>query len=238
MKISTLITDALIELNVISPTDEPSPEDHSFALRTLNRIVKLYNTQNLFSAFTQNIRFLKPIDGWTSPISIGEGQQFPSRAPIHIGSAFFRQGGGADYKIEQMSNDQWASISFKNIKAIPTRFYIQKMDENRMKIYFDVTPMDSLELHLLCKLPINDGVDFLATDNIIFQDGVEKLLMNRLSLELCATYEINMNTIQVIAGKVQEAEKIVKTYNYEPLTMRSNRTLTGKRRNTRNRARW
>lgn len=228
IKISTLINDALIDLNVINAIDEANPEDHSYALRTLNRIVSLYNTQNLLSSFTQNIKFLEPSGGWTSPIFIGEGEQYPGRAPSSIDTAFFSQE-ATDYPLRRMSNDQWSDIGFKQIRAIPRRFYPQRMGENKMKIYFDVIPMDGLQLHLLCKLPFNNGVDFVSTDEIEFEYGVEKLLQNRLSLELCTTYETEEKIIQQLAAKVQEGEKEIKKANFQPLTMRANKTLSKNR---------
>ena len=237
VKISTLINDALIDLNVINAIDEANPEDHSFALRTLNRLIGLYNTQNLIVSYMQNVEFLEPVTGWTSPILIGEGEQYPSTAPISIDAAFFSQG-DTDYPMRRMSSDQWADIGFKQIRAIPRRLYPQRMGENKMKISFDVIPMSGLILHLLCKMPINSGVAFDATDEIEFEYGVEKLLQNRLSLELCTTYEAEPNIIQMLASKVQEAEKQIKTANFQPLTMRANKTLSKKRTNTRNRARF
>ena len=43
MLISTTINDALIQIGVINPIDEATPQDHIFGLRTLNRIIDSYN---------------------------------------------------------------------------------------------------------------------------------------------------------------------------------------------------
>lgn len=236
MLISTLIDDALREINVISSVDEATPQDHSFALRKLNRLIGLYNTQHLLNAFIQNIKFLEPQSGWTSPIHIGPGHQFPGVAPTHIQSAHFSLN-SVDYPITPMTADQWSSIGFKEARGMPTRYYEQNMGENAVKIYFDCLPLGGSYLHLLCKLPINNGVDFKTTDDITFEYGVEKLLIDRLALELCGAYEIGGQEMQLLAGKVQESEHSIKSFNYEPTLLKSSRTLTGKKR-VKNRARY
>lgn len=236
MKISTLIDDALREINVISATDEASPQDHAFALRKLNRIIGLYNTQHLLNAFIQDIKFVQPTAGWTPQIYIGPGQQFPAVAPTHIEGAFFRQS-GVDYSMNAMTSDQWREISYKETVGIPTRYYEQNMGENTSKIYFDCIPIDGLELHLLCKLPINGGVDFNTTDDVIFEYGMEKLLIDRLAFELCGAYEIGAGEINLLAGKIEEAVTSIKAYNYEPSVLKNSMTLSGRKR-VKNRARY
>lgn len=236
MKISTLIDDALREINVISATDEASPQDHAFALRKLNRIVGLYNTQHLLTAFIQTIKFVEPTTGWTTPIHIGAGQQFPAVAPTHIEGAFFRQS-GVDYTLKSMTSDQWREISYKTAQGIPTRYYEQNMGENTVKIYFDCLPISGLELHLLCKLPINGGVDFKTTDDVTFEYGIEKLLIERLALDLCGAYEIGAQEVNLLAAKVEETVVSVKAFNYEPAVLKSSMTLQGRKR-VKNRARY
>jgi len=236
VKISILIDDALREINVISATDEASPQDHAFALRKLNRIIGLYNTQHLLNAFIQDINFLEPPTGWTSPIHIGPGHQFPGVAPTHIEGAFFRLS-GVDHELKAMTSDQWRGISYKEAAGIPTRYYEQNMGENASKIYFDCLPISGMELHLLCKLPINGGVDFNTTDNITFEYGMEKLLIDRLALELCGAYEIGAGEINLLALKVEESVASIKSFNYEPSILKSSITLSGRKR-VKNRARY
>lgn len=236
MKISTLINDALSAIGVISGTDEPSPQDHSLALRSLNRIVSLYNTQNLITTFMQDIQFNEPSTGWTSPIRIGAGLQFPAVAPTFIQSGFFRQG-ETDYLITKMTVDQWSQIPFKTAKGIPTKFYEQKISENRTKIYFDQLPMDGLELHFICKLPMNAGVEFVATDDITFGYGVEQMLVKKLAIDLSPNFEVTTAVLQVLAAQLLDAESNVKAFNYEPSTLRTSKTLS-RRSRVKNRARY
>ena len=232
MLISTIINDAYLEINAISAIDEAAPQDHALALRKLNRIVGLYNTQHLLISFIQDIKFIMPSGGWTSPIRIGPGLQFPGVAPTHIETAFFREGDN-DYDLKMMTANQWASIGVKNVKGIPGRYYEQNLDQSRSKIYFDCIPQDGLSLHLLCKLPMNAGIAFKSTDDITFSHGMEKLLVERLALELCGPNMASQLEVQMLAGKVQEGEDNIKAFNYEPRVQKSSKTLRS--RNTRRR---
>ena len=58
MLISQTIDDALVEIGVKNPIDEATPQDHEFGLRTLNRIIDSYNTQNLLITYLQDITYM------------------------------------------------------------------------------------------------------------------------------------------------------------------------------------
>lgn len=258
MLISTTITDALIELAVINPSEEATPQDHAFGLRTLNRIVDTYNAQNLTVTYLEDIAYGPPgynpnapdcvitssdgsiltLDGcdigiidastgtWSNTVTIGLGMNIDEEAPISIEAAFFRLN-DIDHKMMPMSMNQWADIQYKNITAIPSRYYIQKMEGNKIKIYFDVIPQKGLILHLIAKRPYTGknsvGRDYSPTDDIDWTYGFEKMLMSRLAIEMAPSYEINVSP--VLLGKAQEAEGIVKAYNYTPLTLKADRYL-------------
>ena len=212
MKITNLINDSLVEIGVLSVQDEASPSDSAYALRTLNRIIDLYNTTNLITSYLQE-KVIEPQGDWTSPIEIGPDLQFDMIAPTDIQGVFFRQY-ETDYPVKLFTHNQWSSVGFKKVSAIPYRYYPQRMDENSLKISFDCIPLNTLELHLMCKMPINEGAAFKVTDDITFNYGVEKLLLTRLAVELCPSYEIEPST--VLTGKAMEAETAVKAYNYQP----------------------
>lgn len=239
MLITELINDSLVEIGMLTPQDEASPSDSSYALRTLNRIIDLYNTQQLVSSYLKEKVYELPESGsWTSPIEIGPGLQFDGIAPTEIADVFFRQY-ETDYPVKMFTHNQWSSVGFKNVSAIPYRYYAQRMDENALKISFDCIPLNTLELHLMCKMPINEGAAFKATDDITFGYGVEKMLLTRLALELCPSYEIEPS--QILLTKAGEAENAVKAFNYNPTLLGIHPTLKkgGRFRDSRtNRARY
>lgn len=221
MKISTTINDALIEIGVINPIEEATPQDHAFGLRTLNRIIDSYNTQNLIITYLEDIALPLPIS-WTNSVTIGNGKDINTPAPVHTQGAFFRKG-SVDYPLREMSHNEWSSLNYKFDVAIPSRYYLQRTDTNDLKIHFDCIPSPDLVLHLMAKMPYtgknSEGNDYLPTDDVNWNYGFEKMLMLRLALELCSTYEINPNA--TLVGKMTEAENNVETFNYQPSTLKT-----------------
>lgn len=257
MLISTTINDALIEIGVINPIDEATPQDHDFGLRTLNRIIDSYNTQNLMITHLQDVAYSEPsimnecetadpedlkATKWNASVTIGNCKEINSQAPMDIQGLFWRQD-GTDYQSKMMTQDEWRAIGWKDSEGIPFRHYIQRTDNNDIKIYFDLVPQSGLELHLMAKMPYTGknsiGNEYLPTDDINWTYGFEKMLMLRLALELCDSYSVQPT--QTLILKMAEAESNLKTFNYQPMTLKADSSLDrrGRRRGSRlNRARF
>ena len=221
MIIKRTVTDALIEIGVINPIDEATPQDAAYGLRTLNRIIDSYNTQNLIVTYLESIQLPSPTT-WANSVTLGTGLDIDYPAPLNIESAFFRDG-TTDYPLQMMTSNSWSDITYKSDVAIPKRLYIQKTDENNLKLYFDCIPSNNLTLYVMAKKPYTGvnglGNNYLPTDDINWTFGFEKMLMLRLAVELCSSYEIQPS--QMLVSKAQEAENNLKTFNYQPKTMRS-----------------
>lgn len=241
MLIMQTIDDALVEIGVKNPIDEATPQDHEYGLRTLNRIIDSYNTQNLLITYLQDITYEMPTinnecetadpadllaRSWTQSITIGHCQQINSEAPVDIQGLFWRQE-GTDYPSKEMNSNQWSAIGWKTSEGIPQSHYIQRMDNNNIKIYFDMLPLYDLELHLMAKMPYtgknSTGDEYLPTDDINWNFGFEKMLMLRLAVELCSSYSVDPS--QSLLLRMGEAEANVKTHNYQALTLKCDSTL-------------
>lgn len=253
MLITNTIDDALVEIGVKNPIDEATPQDHEFGLRTLNRIIDSYNTQNLLITYLEDIALEAPyttnecesadpddftVRQWNNTVTVGHCQNINMEAPIDIQGLFWRQD-STDYKSTMMTYNQWSDITTKNNTSIPGRHYIQRIDNNNIKIYFDYIPQEDLELHLLAKRPYTGknsvGNEYIPTDDINWNFGFEKMLMKRLAVELAPSYEITPS--QILIASAQEAEANVKRNNSQPMTLDSDVSLTrlvGRRRSRRN----
>lgn len=232
MIIGTTINDALIEIGVLNPIDEATPQNLAHGLRILNRIIDSYNTQNLTITYLEDIALPQPTQ-WANSVTIGNGKDIDFPAPLEAESAFFRQG-SVDYHLHMMASNEWGRIGFKFDSGIPTKYYLQKTNTNDLKIYFDRIPQSNLVLHLMAKKPYTgvngEGNDYVATDDINWNYGFEKMLMTRLAVELCSSYEITPSN--TLTYKMQEAENNVKTHNYQPMVLEtSHRLKRGYRRN-------
>ncbi len=234
MLITQTIDDALVEIGVKNPIEEASPQDHEFGLRTLNRIIDSYNTQNLLITYLQDIPYESPtvnnecetadpddliVRAWKESVTIGHCQEINSEAPVDIQGLFWRQN-GTDWHSKSMTHDEWSAIGWKTASGIPSRHYIQRMDNNNIKIHFDLVPLQELELHLSAKLPYtgknSSGNEFLPTDDINWTFGFEKMLMLRLAMELCPSYSIAPP--QEVMLRAAEAENYLKAKNFQPMT--------------------
>jgi len=256
MLIVNTINDALVELGVLNPTDEASPQDHEYGLRTLNRIVDLYNTQNLLITYIQDIAIEAPyttnecesadpedftVRQWKSSITIGHCQDINREAPVDIQGLFWRQD-ETDFISKPMSMNEYAQIPTKETSSIPKFHYIQKIDNNNIRIYFDTVPLEGLELHLQAKQPYTGknsvGNEYIPTDDINWTFGFEKMLMKRLAIELAPSYEVQPS--QILVASAAEAENYVKAFNYQPRTLKADIGLLGGRTrgNRTNRARY
>lgn len=257
MLISKTIDSALRKISVLSGSDEASPADHILGLDTLNRIIDSYNTQNLLITHIEDIELQAPFTAnecesadpedfterlWKSSVTIGHCQEINMEAPVDIQGLFWRQN-GTDYQSTEMSMNEWAGIDYKETTSIPYRHYIQRIDNNNIKIYFDVIPQEGLLLHLQAKMPYtgknSTGNDYCPTDDINWNFGFEKMLMYRLAIELSPDFEVPLSPI--ITALAQDAESNVKTHNYQPRTLKSDSTLSKGRRRSgsrRNRARY
>lgn len=242
--ITQTINDALVEIGVLNPIDEASPQDHSFALRKLNMIIDSYNTQNLTIPHIQDIPHIVedvPQIIKTPYIDIGTGETWDMVAPVDIQALFWRQDGKTDYHSEGMSIDQWTAIRTKNIQAIPTKHYIQKKDNNSIRIYFNCIPIGGLTLHLMAKKPYEgvngQGKEYIPTDNIEWGRGFEKMLTYRLAIELASSYQVEITP--VLLSLASEAENNLKTSNFQNRTLKTTIKNRNKKRYTAdNRARY
>jgi len=246
MLITNTIDDALTEIGVKNPEEEAAPKEHEFGLRTLNRIVDSYNTQNLLITYLADIVYQMPTVNnecetadpsdliarkWNNTVTIGHCKEINSESPVDIEGLFWRQA-DADYHSKPMTHNQWSNIGYKIADGTPSRHYIQQTDDNNIKIYFDATPTDDLEFHIIAKLPYtgknSTGNDFLPTDDVNWNFGFEKMLMLRLAIELCSSYSIEPS--QSLVARATEAEDNVKTKNYQPQTLGIDKGLPSRAR--------
>lgn len=154
-----------------------------------------------------------------------------AQPPSNIQQVFFRED-DTDYICSPMTQREFAQIQSKADVGIPTRYYVQHNSPTSTVISFNTIPMQGLNLVILGKQPYK--TDFVATDNIQWGAGVEKMIMTRLALELANSYHIEPTSLLV--AKASDAEGAVKTFNYQPRTINSDIGLS-KRRGRNNRAR-
>lgn len=237
-KISRTIDDALIELGVLNPVDEASPQDHEFALRKLNMIIDSLNTQNLTISHLEDKKYEDQV--MKGYIDIGIGKEWDTPAPTDIQGLFWSLDGETDYKSTPISVDKWSSIRTKNTHGIPVYHYVSRDNEDNVRIYFNRIPIGNLKLHILAKTAYTGSGEngaYTPTDDINWSRGYEKMLTYRLAMELATTYGVQPPAM--LGNLADEAMNNLKTYNYKPRTLKTTLRNRNKRRHgTENLARY
>jgi hypothetical protein len=210
MLISSTINGALRLIGVLAAGEEASPEEHKDALERLNGMIEGFNIQNLTVSYLQEKTYDAPSSGWTSRITIGNitGNTYIETAPISIASAFFRDVSGTDFPLLPMGENQWSAINYKNVVAIPTR-YFEVYHGVTLDLQFDTIPMDGYVLHLMVKLPYVGN--YLPTDNITWDYGFEEMLRYQLAVRLAPEYGVQLR--QEVAVIAMELMKNIKNRN-------------------------
>ncbi len=226
MKVNQTINDALIHLGVIDATENPTAEDTSFALRALNRILDGYNTQNLTIPYTKHTVY--PNTSWTSSqVEIGTIKEIDAPMPQSIDQLSFRDDtpDGIDYNCTKMTQTEYEQITYKGVVAIPSKYFYHQTEAGVVTIYLNAIPQSGLKMVIYGKEPFSTSLK--VTDDVEWGTGVEKMLMYRLSVELASSYHIEPS--QLLLLSTADAESIVKSYNFQPRTLRLNSTFRGYR---------
>lgn len=246
MKIVSTINDALYELGVVDVTEEPTPEDSAYALRTLNRILDEANTQDLTLPYLRQIQYPEKTQWGSSTIELstqsGNQPYEPEPDPItyetidaappqSIHQLFFRDNANemVDYICTPMTQTEFARLPYKSIVSIPTKYFIQKQSSTQMMISFDCVPQDGLYLNIFGRQPYR--TDFELMDDVEWGTGVESYLMLMLAVRLSNSYHIQPPSVMLVA--LSNAENRLKALNYRPQTLKLDKTLQQRKRHRR-----
>ncbi len=229
MLISKTIDGALRLIGVLASGEEASPEEHADGLERLNGLIDSFNTQSLLVSYTKQIT-LDPLPSAKAKILIGTevGNDYVQTAPIEIVQAFFRDAGGMDYPLRPMPMDQWARMVNKSIVTRPNNYYVQYGNDygpKGVEIQFNTIPYPTDVLHIMGRMPyIGITGEYLATDDIDWDYGFERMLRYNLALELASEYGV-MKPHPVVVAKAEESLNQIKQANYSPLASEVDRGL-------------
>lgn len=182
MTIQELVTDALEELGVVSPGDEPAPEDSQTALKRLNRLLDNWNADrravyaNQFSTHTLTPALQPHTIGTSSPtFSVTQRPVSIERANLVISDV--------RYGLNLRNAEWWAGLSDYTLTGeIPTDLYYEPAWPNG-QLYLWPVPTTAHTLELLTRVLLASVT--LATTFALppgYQDALTLTLAEGLSV--------------------------------------------------------
>lgn len=214
-KVRDLIGDALIEIGVYSPSDTVPAEDFAFGLRTLNRMIKVWNTENL-TIYTVN-RNVFNLTASQQTYTLGTGGNFNISRPVRVQSASVLINTAStplELPINIVTDEEWQAVSIKGTTStFPTKAWITG-DLPLNNVWLWPVPTDAtVQLVLYCWGQTVDYTDVNVT--VIFPNGYEEAIVSTLALMLSSSYGVQPS--QTLIQRSMLAKNNLQSLNVEPV---------------------
>jgi hypothetical protein len=136
---SDLIKDALIEIYAIAPDETPTADQQSHALRTLNYLIKTYQTQgyNLWRRERDTLTLVAGRGIDSNPYTFG-GAGAPDKTyrPLRIENMRFVNADCLERPMMMISRDEYDNLPEKDVAETPTLFhYDPSRDQGRLFVW-------------------------------------------------------------------------------------------------------
>lgn len=183
-------TDALIELGVLDPSEQMDASSAAFALRTLNRMLQVWNTEDLM-VYTVNRTTFNLVAGQQS-YTLGTGGDFDISRPARVDMVSILVNNGTyplEIPLQIVTDDEWRAVTLKQTPSIyPTKVWMTG-NVPLNTLYFWPVPQDSTVDVVLYSWGKMDGFTSL-NDSVTFPNGYEEALVTNLAMFLCSSYGI------------------------------------------------
>lgn len=179
----TVITDSTKLLNVWQKGEVLDDDEAVDGLRRLNQMIDSWSNESLM--LFQLIERSKALTAGTASYTIGSAGVINTTRPVRIESAFIRDSSSNDYKLEIITNDEWAKISRKStVSTIPSVLYYRANCPLGV-INLHEAPEASLTLYMECW----DQLDQMTIDSVVaLPPGYERALTYNLAVEQAPMY--------------------------------------------------
>jgi len=210
-----ICTDALIELGVLDPSETLDANQAAFALRTLNRMLQVWNTEDLM-VYTVNRTTFNLVAG-QQVYTLGTGGNFNMSRPARIDMISILVNNGTyplEIPLQILTDEEWRDTSIKTTPSIwPTKVWITgNMPLN--SLYFWPVPQDSTVDCIIYSWGKMDGFTSI-NDTVSFPNGYEEALVTNLAMFLSSSYGIQpQGTLGLRAAMSKSA---IQSLNVGPL---------------------
>lgn len=230
-KVRELIQDALIEIGVFTPSDAIPAEDVQFALRTLNRMISVWNTQDLM-VYSLNRETFSLVAG-KQTYTLGTGGDFNIPRPVKVPSASVLINNATptplEIPIDILTDEEWQSVSLKQTPStFPVKMWMTG-DVPLNSLWFWPLPQDStVQVVLYCWGQVQPYSTINA--DAIFPNGYDEAIVSNLAVMLANSYGVQ--PLDLLIRRALISKSSVESMNVEPIFAAVDSGLTGNRGRT------
>lgn len=204
-----IIKDAMLNIGVIAIEETPSNAEAEQGLRALNLLIDTWQNESLMIYDIQPRVF--PFVAGQQSYTIGTGGNFNTPRPIRIVDAYARDAQGNDYKLEIISQENYADIITKYTSSpLPTCVYYDSNYPLSSLFYWPVPSSAAYSAVLWCWVPITSFTS-VAT-NISLPPGYERVMSYNLAMELAPKFGVAVSAD--IARLAMSSKAQIQTTNY------------------------
>ena len=207
-----LITDAMIQIGALDPSEAIDAAPAAAALRELNRMVSSWSNESLMIYTVDRTVF--NLVGGTQSYTLGVGGTFNTPYPVRPGQINLVSVvvNGVEIPIEVINDEQWRDITVKTVTStFPLRVWANGNHPLDV-LYFWPVPTLSNQLIMSVWGQITAFPDINQT--VTLPQGYEDAIVANLALRLSPGYGIQPSP--VLTQIAQSAKARIKAMNWEP----------------------
>lgn len=211
-----LLTDALLQLGVLDPTEQLDGTAAASALRELNRMLSGWANDDLM-IYTVDRRTFAMVAN-QQDYTIGVGGTFNTPYPVRPGQITLVSVilNGVELPVEILNDEQWRDIALKGpYQTVPSTIpnYVWA-DGNYPLNGLHFYPVPTTAVPLIMSVWGQITAFASINDVVTLPQGYEEAIVSNLAIRLSPSYGLQPNPI--IAAVAQSSKIRIKTMNWEP----------------------
>lgn len=211
-KVRDILTDALLELGVIDPTESIGADAAKAAMRSLNRMIESWANEELMIVTKDRLTFA--LVGGQQSYTIGVGGDFNTTYPVRPGQIDLISVvvNNVEIPIEPLNDEQWRDVTVKNT---PSTFPLQVWASGNYPLnVLNFWPVPTSPNPLILTVWGQITAFTSINDDVVLPPGYEEALIYNLAGRLAPSYGVTVSPVTV--SLAQSSKAAIKKMNWEP----------------------
>lgn len=201
-----LISDALVDLGAVDPSESITADEGSHGLRRLNAMLGSWSNESL--ACYQIVQEGFATVAGTPSYTIGSGASWNTTRPLKIESAFIRDSSSTDTDLDVYNRGEYDTIPLKTTQFRPEALYYTPAVPNGTVTLYGVP--DAVFTVYLNSLKALQSFALLTT-TVVLPEGYQRAVIANLSVELAPAY--NRKPPDAVLAIARESKAAIKRLN-------------------------